>query len=356
MARFFEGVGGQPRPFSEIGDNQDGTRRFLGLFAKAYCRQTFAYRQGELRQELNNAVEKALALHGEFNECGLLPGQLEAILGSLAYRNDDSDLFAQAREDVVCKRLEAMLDRKMPDSLLCRVANGAVPDPVLKQISSQLNEGLRYRVNDMPRLFNCALDAREILAGLEKALTAKLQDMLGEHLEAKDAIGGSTFNPEQQTLFGEIANGHRIDRVQVEQFQLAAGKMAEAARALKTAIESGDPASALATFNSAGQTFEECYEKMRIEGESRWDFSLQQNPVKFAFNDECAKLASRELSPEEATGLINSLSAHEGALPGSVQLSLSGAKTLMLVVSALAQQHAGMTQAQADALSDRLRA
>ena len=110
----------------------------------------------------------------------------------------------------------------MPDSLLCRVAKGTVPDAVLKQISSQLNEGLRNRVKDMPRLFNCALNAGEILTVLEKELTAKLQEMLDEHLEAKNEIGRSTLNPEQQMLFGGIADSHRMDRVQVEQFQLAA--------------------------------------------------------------------------------------------------------------------------------------
>ena len=78
--------------------------------------------------------------------------------------------------------------------------------------------------------------------------------------------------------------------------------MAEAVRALKTAIESGDPASALAAFNNVGQTFDECYAKMQVEGEKLWDFSLEEKPAQLKFMDECAKLATRELAPDEAAG------------------------------------------------------
>ncbi|MBS1196625.1 MAG: hypothetical protein H6R18_410 [Proteobacteria bacterium] len=301
---------------------------FITKYVQKQCSEQPAHSQGHLSNaQIAEAATRAFDLYEEIKaQPGINSEKLATILNLATSKDVATDIRNVARENAIMDKVDLMLNRRNPESMLSRTAVEmarqynlpAIPDAVLKCISNSMSDMLRVRTSSMPTNFACASDTGSIVSALTPRLEANVRTALEEHCKALKMIDSSTtLNPAQQTKLRELAASRRLDTVQVAQYERVAGLAAQTANDVAHNLGLGNFGAAIESMRGVlHQGFEDGLSAMQNNGAKFWEAdSLTGGDMTYTMMQQFMSLAFAGMAPTDAKGLLDQLAG-----PGGHQL------------------------------------
>jgi hypothetical protein len=334
--------------------------RFLERLVRENCKAMPEYSQGLLSNEqIAEAAEKALNLYeAQVAELMKVPGmtmdkigEFLASLPDTTFKHGDAGIAKHLKEMAITDSMNKPMDRKNPESMLCRVAKAAtdkaglppLSDSVLKSISNNMTEGLGYNIPALQEQLGCAPDAESTVKALLPRLEAQVARAIDEHIQALQLINDSTtIPPGVKAELLAIAANRRIDPVQVQAY-LDAGI---AMRSVTEGLQQGNPGKAIEGLQQSLTAFEDGMQDMKVHGNEMWESgSLSGGDFTYTMLDQMSRVAVSSYTQEQAEALLALFTGPEGAqlvaslsLSKDTRLSVQSRMVLLALVEAVAVQ------------------
>ena len=345
--------------------------RFLEHQVREHCKALPEYAQGHLgNEQIAQAAEKALDVYDELLSApGMTPAKLDEYLAGVPgskFKEGGQAVANAVREQIIMGSIEGPMNRRDPESMLCSVAREVtgrlgrpdLPDAVLKSISGNMVEGLRYRATGLHKELGCGSDAQSIVQALRPRLEEQVRRAVEEHCEALRLIDASpTLSDDAKAGLREIANTRRIDPVQVQAYQ----DVAQAMGGVGDGLRQSNPGACVESLKQALSAFENGLERMKMHGHGMWESnSLSGGDFTYDMLDQMARVAAQSQTQAEAEALLALLTGPEGAqmvaalaLSGDMKLSMQCPMLYHALVEAVAVQ-AGRSAETARGIVDSL--
>ena len=334
--------------------------KFLERLVRENCKAMPEYSRGQLsNQQIAQAAEKALNLYeAQVAELMKVPGMTKEKVGEFltklpdsTFKQGDAGIAKHLKEMAITDSMTAPMDRRNPESMLCRLAKAAtdkaglpsLPDGVLKSISNNMTEGLSYNIPALQKQLGCAPDAKSTVEALLPRLEAQVARAIDEHIQALKLINDSTtMPPGVKAELLAIADKRRIDPVQVQAY-LDAG---QAMRSVAQGLQQGNPGKAIEGLRQSLAAFEDGMQNMKIHGNEMWESgSLSGGDFTYVMLDQMSRVAVSSYTQEQAEALLTLLTGPEGAamvaslsLSKDTRLSVQSRMVHLALVEAVAVQ------------------